>query len=59
MKQAIFTGLSGPGRIELLKLHRLIEFQKVFDAYLAGRASSSQVKARAEKLLAVGLPRLK
>ncbi len=53
--------ISGKGRARqgALQLHRLYEFEKAFNEYLIGRCPASMVKARAEKMLQVGLPRLR
>jgi len=51
--------LRGPARRELLKAHRLIEFEKTLDAYFIGHANADDVKRRARKMLEVGLPILK
>lgn len=48
--------IQGPERLALLRLHRLIEFDRVFSAYLEGHATAQEVKERAKKMLAVGLP---
>ena len=47
------------GRIGALRLHRLHEFTRIFNLYLDGRVPAELVEARAKKMLAVGLPRLK
>lgn len=49
----------GKKRVQLLKIHRLLEFEKVFSSYLEGGASASYVRQRAKKMLEIGLPRLK
>ena len=46
----------GNGRLRLVQAHRLVEFSRVFDEYLAGKATAAEVKARATKMLQVGLP---
>ena len=58
-KTIIDKGIKGDARLPLLRLHRLREFQKSFNAYLAGRGSAAQVKRRAELMLQSGLPRLR
>lgn len=55
----IATGAKGGGRYSLLKLHRLLEFERVFTLYLQGKTSAAHVTARAKKMLEVGLPRFK
>lgn len=47
------------GKLKLVQIHRLLEFEKVFSDYLEGKATAAQVVARAKKMLAVGLPQLK
>lgn len=59
MAAALANGLRGKSRRTLMQLHRLIEFEKAFDAYLAGRVGPKFLKFRAQKLLAIGLPRIK
>lgn len=53
---AIAPGIKGTPRLQLLRLHRLLEFQRVFDDYLVGNASAEDVRERAKKMLACGLP---
>ena len=55
----IATGARGKQKLEIVKLHRLLEFETTFSAYLEGKATAAQVKARADMMLACGLPRLK
>ena len=55
----IATGFKGNQKLEIVKLHRLLEFERVFSLYMEGRASAQQVKYRADKMLAVGLPHLR
>jgi hypothetical protein len=55
----IITDIKGKPRLEVFKLHRLLEFERVFDLYLKGEALASLVAARAKKMLAVGLPRFR
>jgi len=52
-------GIHGKKRLALVRLHRLLEFEAAFDGYLSGRVSAAQVKIRAEKMLAIGLPKLR
>ncbi len=59
VKTPILRVTHGPVRHTLLQLHRLEEFSVAFDKYLAGEVPASLVKARARKMLEVGLPRLK
>jgi len=56
---SLAPGIKGNARLGILKLHRLAEFQVVFDLYLDGRATAAAVTARARKMLEVGLPRLR
>jgi hypothetical protein len=56
---AMPRGLRGAGRLAALRLHRLVEFERVFDLYLKGKVPASLVTIRAKKMLAVGLPRLR
>ena len=46
-------------RLQILRLHRLLEFERVFTLYLEGKTGADHVTARAKKMLEVGLPRLK
>jgi len=56
---SVATGIRGRARLRVIQLHRLLEFEKVFSAYLEGKASAVYVKVRAKKMLEVGLPRLR
>jgi len=56
---SLFAGVRGTARLNLLRLHRLMEFERIFSEYLEGKATATQVKARAKKMLEIGLPRLK
>jgi hypothetical protein len=47
---------SRSARAQLLKMHRLIEFEKAFTAYLEGRVTAAYVTTRVKKMLEVGLP---
>lgn len=51
--------LRGRSRKSVVQMHRLLEFEKVFDLYLEGKATSRQVEERAKKMLESGLPVLK
>ena len=42
-----------------LQLHRLLEFEKTWDAYLQGKTDAAHVTRRARLMLEVGLPRLR
>jgi len=53
----VTTGIRGKQRTEVLRLHRLFEFERV-DLYLKGEASSALLTARAHKMLECGLPRI-
>ena len=55
----IATGSRDRGKLRLMQLHRLLEFEKSFTLYLEGKVSAARVAARAKKMLEVGLPRLK
>lgn len=55
----VLTGVRGRQRLPILQLHRLLEFQKTFDLYLEGKATATQVRLRASKMLQCGLPRLR
>ena len=55
----IAPGVKGRARLQILRLHRLLEFERVFTLYLEGKTSADYVTARAKKMLDVGLPRLK
>ena len=55
----IATGKRGGARFRLVKLHRLLEFERVFTAYLEGKTSADHVTARAKEMLEVGVPRFK
>lgn len=51
------TAVRGAPRVALLRLHRLLEFERVFSLYLEGKTSAQHVRKRAELMLAVGLPK--
>ena len=53
---AITTGVRGLAKLKVVQLHRLLEFERVFTQYLEGKTTAAHVKARAIKMLAVGLP---
>jgi hypothetical protein len=55
----VATGFHGKGKLEVIKLHRLVEFERVFSLYLEGKTTAAHVQARAKAMLEVGLPRLK
>lgn len=57
--QGITVGLTSRAAINVLRLHRLTQFQETFNKYLAGEVSAVYVKIRAKKMLAIGLPKLK
>jgi len=59
MYESQFKGLRGSQRLEIVQLHRLLEFDEVFGLYLEGKATAEQVKRRADKMLEVGLPKLR
>ena len=50
---------SDRARLNLLRMHRLLQFEQTFDKYLAGEVPASYVTARAKAMLEIGLPRLK
>jgi hypothetical protein len=54
-----FNGLRGKQRLEIVQLHRLLEFDEIFGLYLEGKATAEQVKPCADKMLEVGLPKLR
>jgi len=54
-----FNGLRGNQRLEIMQLHRLLEFDEIFGLYLEGKAAAEQVKHAADKMLEVGLPPLR
>jgi hypothetical protein len=57
IRMGILTGVKkGHGRKVLLQYHRLYEFERVFDSYLAGETDAEHVKERATAMLQVGLP---
>ena len=58
-KNTIAPGRKGEARLQIIRLHRLLEFEWVFTAYLEAKTSADHVAARARKMLEVGLPRLK
>lgn len=47
---AIAGKVRGPARLALLRAHRLIVLDKVFDEYCQGRANCDDVRVRALKL---------
>jgi hypothetical protein len=53
------TGVKGKARLKLIQLHRLLEFETAFSAYLEGKVTPAYVLVRAKKMLNIGLPRLK
>ncbi len=54
---AIANGIRGRKRLEAVRIHRVAQFLKAFDSYVAGRVPASYVAARRKKMYAVGLPR--
>ena len=58
-KDSIAPGRKGEARLQVIRLHRLLEFERVFTLYLEGKTGADHVTARAKKMLEVGLPRLK
>lgn len=59
VNKAPVTYGKGRKRLQILKIHRLLEFERVFSSYLEGEASASYVRLRAKKMLEIGLPKLK
>ena len=59
MMSTITGKLKGKKAIRLLQMHRLIAFQKVFDAFLEGKLPAAVVITRAKKMREIGLPKLK
>jgi len=55
----IATGFKGREKLDVIRLHRLLEFERVFDLYLQGKCPASRVTQRAKLMLQAGLPRLK
>jgi hypothetical protein len=58
-KQSLTGHLSNAAAKRILQLHRLLAFEETFSKFLAGRATAEEVKVRARKMLASGLPKLK
>ena len=58
-KNSIATGIHGAARVNLLRLHRLVEFEAAFSAYIAGKVPAAAVAHRRRLMLKIGLPRLK
>lgn len=46
-------------RLNLLRMHRLLQFEETYDKYLAGQVPASYVASRAREMLKIGLPKLK
>ena len=59
VKQGLTHGLSSRAAVNVLRLHRLTQFQETFTRYLAGECTAAYVTLRARKMLECGLPRLK
>ena len=55
----ITTGIRGKQRMEVLRLHRLYEFQRVWDLYLQGKTDAAHVTRRARLMLKARLPHLR
>jgi len=53
------TDKRSSAKLSMIRLHRLLEFKRVFSLYLEGKTSANHVIARAKKMLEVGLPHLK
>ena len=58
-KAIMSKDIRGGARLQLLKLHRLIEFEQTFTRYLEGWATTAQVQYRAKLMLKCGLPKLR
>lgn len=56
MEASFAGGTRGRVRLRLVQMHRLVQFEAAFGAYLEGKVSAEYVKLRARKMLAVGLP---
>ena len=46
-------------RLNLLRMHRFLQFEHTFDKYLAGEVPAAYFTARAKAMLSAGLPRLR
>ena len=57
--EPIAPGIHGRERLEVVRLHRLLEFERVFSLYLEGKVPASRVTERAKLMLEIGLPRLR
>lgn len=53
---SLAPGVRGPARLLLMRMHRLLEFEQAFDDYLCGKCGAEEVRLRAKKMLAIGLP---
>ena len=53
-KPPLFVGLRGGARVRALRQHRLIEFEKAFSLYMAGKVGAEVVHYRAKKLKITG-----
>ena len=58
-KAIMSKDIRGGVRLQLLKLHRLIEFEQTFTRYLESRATAAQVQYGAKLMLKYGLPKLR
>ena len=58
-KRSIARGTKGRVKLQIVRIHRLLEFEKAFNRYLAGDCSADFVTYRARKMLEVGLPQLR
>ena len=55
----VAQSLIGKQRMEVLRLHRLYEFQRVWDLYLQGKTDAAHVTRRARLMLKARLPHLR
>jgi hypothetical protein len=55
--KSLAPGIRGKKRLTIIRLHRLLEFEKSFDKYLRGECTAAYVRNRAKKMLQAGLPR--
>lgn len=52
----VASDIHGSMRLYLLRLHRLLEFERTFNDYLIGRATAEDVKRRGKLMIKTGLP---
>jgi len=46
-------------RLNVLRMHRLLQFEQTFDKYLSSEVPASYVTVRAKAMLSTGLTRLR